>query len=78
MMGDDEIARWFPEGIRHAHEEAQTFLDNVFSHWNKYGFGLWAITRKESSCLIGRCGLNYIPTTSEVEIDFVLTSRHWK
>ncbi len=78
MMGDDEIARWFPKGIGYTHEEAQTSLDNILSHWKKYGFGLWAITRKEGSCLIGRCGLNYIPETSEVEIDFVLASRYWK
>jgi ribosomal-protein-alanine N-acetyltransferase len=78
IMGDNEIGRWFPKGIGYTHEEAQKSLDNILSHWEKYGFGLWAITRKESSCLIGRCGLNYIPETSEVEIDFVLASRYWK
>jgi RimJ/RimL family protein N-acetyltransferase len=78
MMGDDEIARWFPKGIGYTLEEAQKSFDNILSHWNKYGFGLWAITRRESPCLIGRCGLNYIPETSEVEIDFVLAGRYWK
>ena len=78
MMGDDEIARWFPKGVGYTHEEAQKSFDNILSHWNKYGFGLWAITRTESPCLIGRCGLNYIPETLEVEIDFVLASRYWR
>ena len=78
MMGDDKIARWFPKGVGYTHEEAQKSFDNILSHWNKHGFGLWAITRRENSCLIGRCGLNYIPETSEVEIDFVLESRYWK
>jgi RimJ/RimL family protein N-acetyltransferase len=78
IMGDDEIARWFPKGIGYTHEEAKKSLDNIFSHWKKYGFGLWAITTKEKLFLIGRCGLNHIPETSEVEIDFVLARRCWK
>jgi ribosomal-protein-alanine N-acetyltransferase len=78
MMGDDEIARWFPKGVGYTYEEAQKSFNNFLSHWKKYGFGLWAITRRESPCLIGRCGLNYISETSEVEIDFVLASRYWK
>ena len=78
MMGDDEIGRWFPKGVGYTPEEAQKSFDNILSHWNKYGFGLWAITRRKNPCLIGRCGLNYIPETSEVEIDFVLARRYWK
>jgi len=78
IMGDNEIGKWFPKGIGYTHEEAQASLDNILSHWKKYGFGLWAITRKENPILIGRCGLNYISETSEVEIDFVLASRYWR
>ncbi len=78
IMGDNEIAKWFPKGAGYTHEEAKKSLDNILSHWKKYGFGLWAITKKENSFLIGRCGLNYILETSEVEIDFVLASRYWK
>ena len=78
IMGDNEIAKWFPKGVGYTHEEAKKSLDNILSHWKKYGFGLWAITKRENPFLIGRCGLNYIPETSEIEIDFVLAIRYWK
>jgi ribosomal-protein-alanine N-acetyltransferase len=78
IMGNNEIAKWFPKGVGYSHKEAKKSLDNILSHWKKYGFGLWAITKKENPVLIGRCGLNYILETSEVEIDFVLMSRYWK
>lgn len=78
IMGNNEIAKWFPKGVGYTNKEAKKSLDNIISHWKKYGFGLWAITKKEKPVLIGRCGLNYILETSEVEIDFVLARRYWK
>ena len=77
IMDDNQIARWFPKGDSYTHEESEKSLNNILSHWMKYGFGLWAITKKENDQIIGRCGLNYILESSEVELDFIISKNYW-
>ncbi len=46
-------------------------------HWEKYGYGVWAVELAGSGELIGRCGLFYIPETDETEVDYLLAKAHW-
>lgn len=77
IMGDHEVGKWFPKGDGYTYEEAKRSLDSILKHWDKHGFGIWAITDKEKVVLLGRCGLNLIAETSEVEVDFVLARDWW-
>jgi len=77
IMDDNQIARWFPKGDSYTRKESEKSLNNILSHWMKYGFGLWAITKKENDQIIGRCGLNYILESSEVELDFIISKNYW-
>jgi len=77
IMGDHEIGKWFPKGEGYTREEAERSLNSILKHWDKHGFGIWAITDKEEELLLGRCGLNFITETSEVEVDFVLARHCW-
>jgi len=77
IMGDDRVGRGFPKGTGYTREEAKRSLDAIMTHWKKYGFGIWAITDKHVGTLIGRCGLNLITDTSEVEVDFVTAPNYW-
>lgn len=77
IMGDQRIARWFPKGDSYTREESERSLNDILSHWTKHGYGLWAITEKDDDLLLGRCGLNYIPKTLEVEIDFIIATKYW-
>jgi RimJ/RimL family protein N-acetyltransferase len=77
IMGDHEVGKWFPKGTGYTREESKRSLDSILEHWGKHGFGIWAITDKERKALLGRCGLNLIAETSEVEVDFVLARDHW-
>jgi ribosomal-protein-alanine N-acetyltransferase len=77
MMGDEQVARWFPKGDSYTPEESEKSLNNILSHWMKHGYGLWAITKKKDCSFIGRCGLNLILDTSEVEIDFIIKTNCW-
>lgn len=72
IMGDYEVGRWFPKGEGYTREEARKSLNSILDHWVKHGFGIWAITDKDKRFLLGRCGLNLIAETLEVEVDFVL------
>ena len=77
IMGDNQIARWFPKGDSYTRKESEKSLNNILSHWMKYGFGLWGITKTENDQVFGRCGLNYILESSEVELDFVISKNYW-
>lgn len=77
IMGDYEVGKWFPKGQGYTREEARKSLDNIMDHWAKNGFGIWAIADKITRVLLGRCGLNLIAETSEVEVDFVIARSYW-
>lgn len=77
IMGDRDVGRWFPKGDGYTREEAERSLDSILDHWVKHGFGIWAMTDKEKRVLLGRCGLNLIVETSEVELDFVVARDCW-
>jgi len=78
IMGDYEVGKWFPNGKGYTREQAKKSLDSILAHWAKHGFGIWAVTDKHSGFLLGRCGLNLITETSEVEVDFIIARNHWR
>ena len=78
IMGDDEVGKWFPGGKGFTSEQTKKSLDSILSHWATHGFGIWAVTDKEEGTLLGRCGLNLIVETSEVEVDFVIAKAFWR
>lgn len=77
IMGDREVGKWFPRGDGYTPEESEKSLKAILKHWGEHGFGIWAITDKANGVLLGRCGLNLIGETSEVEVDFVVSPNSW-
>jgi ribosomal-protein-alanine N-acetyltransferase len=78
IIGDPEVGKWFPKGNGYTREEAEKSLTSILKHWEEHGFGIWAVTDEKSrDVLIGRCGLNLITETSEVEVDFIIARRFW-
>lgn len=56
----DEKTMYAYEGA-FSEEEVQEWLDRQLARYKQYGFGLWAVIRKESDELIGQCGLTMQP-----------------
>ena len=78
IMGTYEVGQGFPKGTGYTLEESKKSLATIMNHWNKHGFGIWAITDRRTHTLLGRCGLNLINETSEVEVDFVVAPEYWR
>lgn len=74
----DEKTMYAYEGA-FSEEEVQEWLDRQLARYKKYGFGLWAVIRKESGELIGQCGLTMQPwKNSEVlEIGYLFRRDCW-
>ena len=63
----EALVRWYsdPEVMRHLGQgllgraESARALASTISHWEKHGFGQWAVEEKATGRLIGRSGLSY-------------------
>ncbi len=79
LYRDDEIRRYFPEGVlsrEETQEELEWFLNGHPSHPD---LGLWATVLKENKAFIGRCGLLpwKIEGRDEVEIAYLIDKKYW-
>ena len=78
ILGDPQVGKWFPKGDGYTREEAEKSLNSILRHWEKHGFGIWAVTvKRNKDVLLGRCGLNLITATSEIEVDFIIARSFW-
>lgn len=77
IMSSDDIGRWLPKGKGFTREETLRMMKRFIEHWDKYGFGVWAVTDGESGKLMGHCGLNTIEITKEVEVLYALYPDFW-
>jgi [ribosomal protein S5]-alanine N-acetyltransferase len=79
LYRDEELRRYFPEGVLTLEEtrrELEWFLEG---HPDHPELGLWATIEKESGAFIGRCGLLpwEIEGQREVEVAYLLDKRYW-
>jgi RimJ/RimL family protein N-acetyltransferase len=60
MWADAEVMRYLPTGEPRSVEETQIELSYMVNHWRVHGFGVWAVTLKETNAFLGYCGLQYL------------------
>lgn len=77
ILSEEGILRYFPPSGLLTREQVDKMIFRLLQHWEEHGYGLWAVAEKENSRLLGRCGLQVIPETKEVEIDFILGKPFW-
>lgn len=73
---DPEVSRHLG-GVRSA-ETTKEYLDVNMAHWDRYGFGLWAL-RTSDRAFAGRAGLRHIlvDDIDEIEIAYAFTRNLW-
>lgn len=57
-------------------KEARNFVEG-YDHYVEYGFGRWAVIRKNDEEFLGWCGLKYTPELDEHDIGFRLFKKYW-
>ena len=79
LCADPQVMRYFPAPLTRL--EAAALIGRVRGHFNEYGFGLWALERKDSGAFIGMTGLLHVGFDADfapaVEIGWRLARRHW-
>ncbi len=58
-------------------DQASERLDFMVGHWQRHGFGMWAVLRRADGAFLGRCGLRYLDDTREIELGYTLTKACW-
>jgi ribosomal-protein-alanine N-acetyltransferase len=58
-------------------QQTASLLQRRLQHWQKHGFGAWALIHKQEQRLIGHCGLHYLLNTPEVELSYTLHLDYW-
>ena len=77
IMAGKDVLRYFPSSDPPERERVAKMIAGIIRHWEEHGYGLWAIQSHSSGEWMGRCGLQQIPETGEVEIDFLLGNPFW-
>ena len=49
-------------------EETDKWMENQMDRCRKFGFGLWAVEKKETGEVIGQCGLTWQPVPESIDI----------
>ena len=77
ILGTQGILQYFPSSDPPDRERVQRMVQRQIEHWQKHGYGWWAVEPLHDSRLIGWSGLQYLPETDEIEIGYLLSKQYW-
>jgi ribosomal-protein-alanine N-acetyltransferase len=77
IFADPEVTRYLPKRDMPPLQRAERALRYVQEHWDRHGYGLWAVTERTSGQFIGQGGLNFLDEAGEVEVDYALAKAFW-
>ncbi len=79
-----DVLRYFPNPNPPALEKVQRFVAAQQKHWERFGYGNWAILPIREDLvpageqdIIGWAGLQYLPELEETEVGFLLDRSAW-
>lgn len=81
FYADPEVMRYIPGGPRDPETLASRFNDMLArrnAEWENGAFGMWAVVVKATGDVIGHCGLQRLPGSSDVEVFYLLAREHWQ
>ena len=77
IYGDAEVMRYMWDGQARTEEQIRDALAFLMGCWEERGIGMWAVVHKAQGEVIGRCGFTFLPSTTEVEIGYILARSYW-
>ena len=77
MNSDPDVMRYIVDGKPQSLEQTQERINAIINHWDKHGFGLFAVLERATSDFAGFCGLQYLENTPEIEVGYRFEKRFW-
>jgi ribosomal-protein-alanine N-acetyltransferase len=78
IAADPEVMRYISDGKPWPDEHIREFAGRQITHFDKLGYCLWKLVHKETSEMIGFCGLQPLDGTVETEIGWWLARAWWE
>ncbi|MEL6194602.1 MAG: GNAT family N-acetyltransferase [Bacteroidota bacterium] len=76
LNANPKVIQFTGDGPFSSKEETRAFIQG-YSHYHQYGYGRWAVIRKEDLEFLGWCGLKFQPATEETNLGFRFKQRYW-
>ena len=73
LANQKDIFRYFPNPAPWSHAQTERFIQSQLAHWERHGFGWWAVESGDHPELIGWNGLQHLPETGEVEVGYLIS-----
>lgn len=70
LFSDPDVMRYVGTGLPIGRDESDRALKSIIEHWDRHGFGRWAVLDKTSRQFIGFGGLRSLFDTPEVVYHF--------
>lgn len=77
IYADPEVTRFLPAATVTPEERTARFYRYIVEHWERHGYGIWAVMDRTTGAFMGQCGLNYIDEMDVVELDYSLARAYW-
>ncbi len=75
ILQEDGILRYFPNQTLPSREKADAYIAHHQAHWEKHGYGHWAVVTRDDGQVVGWNGLEYLPELDETEVAYLLSKR---
>ena len=75
LLASPDVMRYVEDGQPKGREVAEKALNSIIAHWEREGFGRWAVEEKASGQFIGFGGLRSLHGTPEVV--YHMAPAHW-
>jgi RimJ/RimL family protein N-acetyltransferase len=78
ILRDPDVMRYMPGAKPMPRERAEANLRNIMAHWERHGFGWWAVDYRPDDRLIGWCGLGIVDELDATEVAYLFDSPYWR
>ncbi|GAB4259064.1 MAG: GNAT family N-acetyltransferase [Saprospiraceae bacterium] len=76
LNNDPEVIKYTGDPPFESIHAAEAFL-RKYDQYEKYGYGRWAVVRKDGGEVIGWCGLRHVASMDETDIGFRFFRKFW-
>ena len=77
VLAEKDVLRYFPNSTPPSRSTVEKMVVEQLMHWQKYGYGWWAVEPRTEGKFIGWCGLQYLRETNEIEVAYLLSRAYW-
>ncbi|MEX2207672.1 MAG: GNAT family N-acetyltransferase [Myxococcota bacterium] len=78
VTGDRGVMRYWHPGPDGDVAATERRIADIEAHWQRHGFGDWAVLERSGGALIGFAGLHHISDMVAVNVGYALAASHWR